>query len=61
MPQYTFSDEQSFIDLIDKLSGKENRSRSEMIGILLRVGYKEKTRVRSAKKSNIKNHSTDSC
>lgn len=61
MPQFTFSSEENFIELIDSMAEKESRSRSEMIDILLRFGYKEKTRPRSGKKSNIKNNAPNSC
>lgn len=61
MPQYTFTSDMNFIEIIDSIALKENRSRSEMISILLKIGVREKTRDRSVKKSNIKNKSSDSC
>ncbi len=50
MPQYTFSSEEQLIRQVDELAEKDNRSRSEMISILLQVAVKEKTRKRIAKK-----------
>jgi len=61
MAQFTFSENPEFIKLIDLMSEKDDRSRSETISILLRIGYREKTRQRSGKKSNIKNNSANSC
>ena len=61
MPQYTFTTDIDLIKIIDSISLKENRSRSEMISILLKIGIREKTRHRSAKKSYIENKPSDSC
>ena len=44
MPQYAFSSDTDLINQIDLIAQKENRSRSEMIGILLKNAIREKNR-----------------
>ena len=57
MPQYTFSQkDDSLIIIIDALAKKDNRSRSEMIVILLQYAVREKTRARKKKSGNQVQH-----
>lgn len=50
MPQYTFTSTKLFIEgEIEAIRQKENRTRSEMIDILLRQAVKERLRRRNAK------------
>ena len=44
MKQYTFISEPEFIKEVDEMAEKENRSRSQMIDILLRLAVKERNR-----------------
>lgn len=47
MPQYTFTDEADFIEKeVDEIAKRENRTRSQMIALLLRLAVKEKNRKR---------------
>jgi metal-responsive CopG/Arc/MetJ family transcriptional regulator len=59
MPQYTFTSTKLFIEgEIEAIRQKENRTRSEMIDILLRQAVKERLRRKNAK-VNIKYNSSD--
>lgn len=50
MPQYTFTSTKLFVEgEIEAIRQKENRTRSEMIDILLRQAVKERLRRRNAK------------
>ena len=61
MPQYTFTSTKLFVEgEIEAIRQKENRTRSEMIDILLRQAVKERLRRKNAK-ANIKHNSSDSC
>jgi len=52
MPQYTFTSTANFVEgEIEAIRQKENRTRSEMIDILLRQAVKERLRKRQCKKS----------
>lgn len=62
MPQYTFTSTKLFVEgEIEAIRQKENRTRSEMIDILLRQAVKERLRQRSknAKKLHIQDNSSD--
>lgn len=60
MPQYTFTSTALFIEgEVEALRQKENRTRSEMIDILLRQAVKERYRKRVAKKGSPQYNSTD--
>lgn len=55
MPQYTFTSTKLFIEGdVESIRQKENRTRSEMIDILLRQAVKERIRLKNknAKKNN---------
>jgi hypothetical protein len=50
MPQYTFTSTANFVEgEIEAIRQRENRTRSEMIDILLRQAVKERLRKRNAK------------
>jgi len=60
MPQYTFTSTKLFIEgEIEAIRQKENRTRSEMIDILLRQAVKERLRRRNAKKVHLQDNPTD--
>ncbi len=62
MPQYTFTSTKLFVEgEIESLRQKENRTRSEMIDILLRQAVKERLRLRNknAKKLHIQDNAAD--
>lgn len=60
MPQYTFTSTKLFIEgEIEAIRQKENRTRSEMIDILLRQAVKERLRRRNAKKVHLQDNTTD--
>jgi len=60
MPQYTFTSTKLFVEEeIEAIRQKENRTRSEMIDILLRQAVKERLRRRNAKKVHLQNNTTD--
>lgn len=51
MPQYTFTSDKEFIETeVQAIADRENRSRSEMIDILLHRAAKEANRKRNGKK-----------
>lgn len=53
MPQYTFTSTKLFIEgEVEAIRQRENRTRSEMIDILLRQAVKERLRKRGSKKDN---------
>ncbi len=54
MPQYTFTTFIEFIKIIDDIAEQSNRTRSEMINILLHQAVKERNRKkkRATEKSN---------
>jgi hypothetical protein len=57
MPQYTFTSTAEFIEgEIESLRQKENRTRSEMIDILLRRAVKEINRKKNGKKVHIQDN-----
>jgi len=57
MPQYTFTSTAEFIEgEIEALRQKENRTRSEMIDILLRRAVKEIYRKKNGKKVHIQDN-----
>jgi metal-responsive CopG/Arc/MetJ family transcriptional regulator len=57
MKQYTFSSEPEFIEgEIDKIAERENRSRSEIIDLLLRRAIKERKRKRNVKEIKPENN-----
>jgi metal-responsive CopG/Arc/MetJ family transcriptional regulator len=58
MAQYTFSSEELLIRQVDNLASDDDRSRSEMIVILLRYAIKEKTR-KHGKKVHIKHNASN--
>jgi metal-responsive CopG/Arc/MetJ family transcriptional regulator len=55
MTQYTFSTEPEFIKEIDAIADRENRSRSEVIVLLLRQAIKERNRKRKPVKHDTHN------
>lgn len=60
MPQYTFTSTALFIEgEVEAIRQKENRTRSEMIDILLRQAVKERMRKRNAKKVRIQHNPAD--
>jgi len=60
MPQYTFTSTALFVEgEIEAIRQKENRTRSEMIDILLRQAVKERYRKRNAKKVYIQDNATN--
>ena len=60
MPQYTFTSTKLFVEgEIEAIRQKENRTRSEMIDILLRQAVKERLRRRNAKKVHLQDNTTD--
>lgn len=60
MPQYTFTSTKLFIEgEVEAIRQKENRTRSEMIDILLRQAVKERLRKRGSKKDNSEHNSPD--
>ena len=60
MPQYTFTSTKLFVEgEIEAIRQKENRTRSEMIDILLRQAVKERLRRRNAKKVHIQDNTPD--
>ena len=62
MPQYTFTSTALFIEgEVEAIRQRENRTRSEMIDILLRRAVKEINRKRNGKKVHIPNNPTDKC
>lgn len=63
MPQYTFTSTKLFIEgEIEAIRQKENRTRSEMIDILLRQAVKERFRKKkNAKNLQVSDHSTNPC
>lgn len=62
MPQYTFTSSKLFIEgEVEAIRQKENRTRSEMIDILLHQAVRERLRKRNAKKIHIQNNPTDEC
>lgn len=62
MPQYTFTSTALFIEgEVEAIRQRENRTRSEMIDILLRQAVKERLRKRNGKKLHIQDNSADKC
>lgn len=64
MPQITFTikdEDLQLISFIDNLAGKDNRSRSSMIVLLLHQAAKEKIRKKNAKTVHIQDNSSDKC
>lgn len=62
MPQYTFTSTESFIEgEVEAIRQKENRTRSEMINILLHQAVRERNRKKNAKKVQVPNHSANEC
>lgn len=62
MPQYTFTSTELFIEgEVEAIRQKENRTRSEMIDILLHQAVKERNRKKNAKKVQVPNHSANEC
>ncbi len=60
MPQYTFTSTVEFVEgEIEAIRQKENRTRSEMIDILLRQAVKERLRKRNAKKVHLPDNSAN--
>ena len=60
MPQYTFTSTKLFIEgEVEAIRQRENRTRSEMIDILLRQAVKERYRKRNAKKVHIQDNATN--
>lgn len=60
MPQYTFTSTKLFVEgEIEAIRQRENRTRSEMIDILLRQAVKERLRKRNGKKLHIQNNPAD--
>lgn len=60
MPQYTFTSTALFIEgEVEAIRQREDRTRSEMIDILLRQAVKERLRRRNAKKVHLQDNTTD--
>lgn len=63
MPQYSFSSDEETIRKVDEISLRENRSRSEMINLLLNSAIKERERNRlkgkRAKENNTEHYTSN--
>lgn len=56
--QYSFSSDEQLISQVDEIAGRESRSRSDMINLLLAQAIKERERQRNKKRAK-EIHTTD--